>query len=346
MAMNMMTAIKIFIANTQSHDTIYSVQKRGDNNKKRFADVKGTSMIRLEITSEQEGYRITECVAENLPELRGANLKKLIRTGDIKLNGCRIKKDFAVQDGDIIEVYVPVEYERPPILEIVYEDQNIIVLNKQPGTAVIGRAGDDVPDLMSMIINYMRDNREYSEESGCIPFACFKLDIYTGGLVLFAKNAEYFEAVREAMHQRRIRRFFRAIIKGCPEYEQGEFQHFYCKDGNGNYQVSRSKVRGSVPIYTRYRILRSNGRFSLVEIEPVTQYMNQERAHIEAAGFPILGDHLYGDTRLNKKMGIKYQALWATAIGFVTGTNNMLEYLNGKAIKTEKINFPLVNMEE
>ena len=117
------------------------------------------------------------------------------------------------------------------------------------------------------------------------------------------------------------------------------------KDGDDKYRVSAKKMRGSVPIYTRYRVLESNGIFSVVEIEPVTQYLNQERAHMEAAGYPILGDRLYGDARANKKLGIKYQALWANRIRFNTGVNNMLEYLNGKTIETEDIDFPLVNFE-
>lgn len=66
---------------------------------------------------------------------------------------------------------------------------------------------------------------------------------------------------------------------------------------------------------------------------------------MEAAGFPILGDNLYGDMKANKKLGIKYQALWATTISFDTGVNNMLEYLNGKMIQTEDIDFPLVNFD-
>ncbi|MDY3005055.1 MAG: RluA family pseudouridine synthase [Christensenella hongkongensis] len=303
-------------------------------------------MIKLEIEKEQEGSKVTQCVAASLPELQNLNLKKMIKTGDIKLNGCRIKKDFEVEDGDIIEVYVPVEYERFPLLDVVYEDKNILVVNKQPGTVVTCTAATpNAPELMSMVINYMKDGNEYSEESGCIPFMCFKLDIYTGGLVMFAKNAEYFEAIREAIRQRRIKRVFRAIVKGCPEYERGQFQHFYVKDDKDNYRVAKTKLRGSVPIYTRYQVVESNGIYSIIDIEPVTQYLNQERAHMEAAGFPILGDNLYGDMKANKKLGIKYQALWATTISFDTGVNNMLEYLNGKMIQTEDIDFPLVNFD-
>ncbi|MEF9988015.1 MAG: RluA family pseudouridine synthase [Christensenella sp.] len=302
-------------------------------------------MIKLEITEEQRGKKITECVREYLPEFADVNLKKMIRAGDIKLNGCLIKKDFAVEPEDIIEVYAPIEYERFPLLDIVYEDKNLIVLNKQPGTVVIAHEGDDSPELMSMVINYMRDAGEYSEELGCIPFACFKLDIYTGGLVMFAKNAEYFEAIRVAVRERRVRRVFRAIINGYPEHERGEFQHFYVKDAEDKFRVSSKKTRGALPIYTRYNVVESNGIFSIADIEPVTQYLNQERAHMQAAGYPILGDKLYGNDKVNKKLGIKYQALWATKISFNTGVNNMLEYLNGRVIETEDVNFPLVNFD-
>ncbi len=302
-------------------------------------------MIKLEITQEHAGMRLSACVAENLPELASFNLKKMIKAGDIKLNGCLVKKDFEVEPGDIVEVYVPVEYERFPLLDIVYEDKNIIVLNKQPGTVVAGRVDAKTPELMSMVINYMRDAGEYSEEAGYIPFMCYKLDLYTGGLVMFAKNAEYFEAIREAVRQRRLRRIFRAIVKGQPEYARGDLRHFYVKDNKDQYRVSTRKMGGSVPIYTRYEVVESNGIFSIVDIEPVTQYLNQERAHMEAAGYPILGDQVYGDGKINKKLGIQYQALWATKICFDTGVNNMLEYLNGSVIETDDTNFPLVNFD-
>jgi 23S rRNA-/tRNA-specific pseudouridylate synthase len=301
-------------------------------------------MIRLEAAPEFDGLKTTECIANMVPELGKYNLKRMLRNGDIRLNGSRIGKNFAVTGGDIIEVYTPIEFERVPLLDICYEDRNMIVLNKQPGSVVAGNAGKDVPDMLSAVINYMRDTGEYSEEGGIIPFPCFKLDIFTGGLVIYAKNGDMFEVLREALRQRRIKRVFQAIVKGCPEQRVGEFRHFYVKDGKDKYRVANRKIKDAVPIYTKYRVLKTNGDFSLVEIEPVTQYMNQERAHIEAAGYPILGDMVYGDGRLNKRMGIRYQALWATAVEFTTGINNVLEYMNGKQVYTDDINFPLVNM--
>ncbi|MDL2236744.1 RluA family pseudouridine synthase [Christensenellaceae bacterium OttesenSCG-928-K19] len=300
-------------------------------------------MIRLSVLPAQQDMAMTEFIAEALPELKNTNLKKMLRKGDVKLNGSVVKKDGALAAGDVVEVYMPIELDRAPSMEICYEDENIIVLNKQPGMLVTAGKGDDAPDLMSMVINYMKDKGEYFEDSGYIPFPCHKLDVYTGGLTLFAKNGDMFEQLREAKNQRRIKHVFQAIVKGSPEGEKGEFKHFYVKDSETKYHISDRQARGSVPIYTTYKVLRSNGEYSLLQVEPVTQIYNQERAHLEAAGYPILGDNVYGVPRLNKKLGIRYQALWATEIRFATGVNNVLEYLNGTKVMTDEIGFPLVN---
>lgn len=296
------------------------------------------------MSAEMSGAKLKECVGAAFPELDKI-IKKMLRAGDIKINGDKITKDCVVEAGDLIEIYMPVEFERYPLIDIVYEDKNIIVANKQPGTAVTALQNRDVPDLLSMVINHMKSKGEYSEEVGAIPFACYKLDIYTGGLVIFAKNGDFFEVLRKALAERRIKRHFQAIVKGSPKYENGEFQHFYVKESDNKYKVANRRIQGAVPIYTKYDIIKTNGKYSLLNVEPVTQYMNQERAHLEAAGYPILGDAVYGDARLNKKMAIRYQALWAHRVDFYTGTGNMLEYLNGRTIETEDINFPLVHMD-
>jgi len=301
-------------------------------------------MVRLIVTSEDSGKKTTDFLEEMLPGLTRGAIKKMMRGGEIRINGGRYTKDYPLQNGDVVEAYVPLEFERAPLLDICYEDKNLMLVNKQPGALVTGTDSVKAPDLLSMVINYMRNSGEYCEEIGIIPFPCYRLDIYTGGLVMFAKNGDMFELLKEALHQRRIKRIFQAIIKGCPENKAGEFQHFYVKDGDDKYRVSNKKIRGAVPIYTKYRVLRTNGSFSLVEVEPVTGYMNQERAHMEAAGYPILGDNMYGDARVNRKMGVRYQALWCSSVEFTTGINNMLEYINGKQVYTNDINFPLVNI--
>jgi len=299
-------------------------------------------MVRIEVTRDTDGMKLTECIRHAFPEL--SKPAKLLRAGDIRLNGRRTKKDLAVSEGDIIELYTPLALEQRIPLSIVYEDKNLLVINKEPGVAVY--APQTGEDLMAKVIDYMQERGEYVEELGYIPFPCFKLDVNTGGLVIYAKNGDFFEAMRTAIRQRQVKRHFQAIIKGCPQYDKGELQHFYLKEGEDKYRVTSKKIANAVPIYTKYDVLRTNGKFSLVEVEPVTQYLNQERAHLHAAGYPILGDAIYGDARLNKKMGIRHQALWATKIVFQTGTGTMLGYLNGMTLETKDIGFPIVQLDE
>lgn len=302
-------------------------------------------MVRLDVTAGLAGMNTTQAVVKALPELNGQNLKRMLRNGDIRLNGSRIKKDFETAEGDIIEVYMPDGFRSEPVFDICYEDRNILILNKQPGSIIRCEPGDPGKDLLSLVLQYMIDEGEYIEELGCIPFALDSFDVNTGGLTLFAKNAESFDYLRIAARQRRIRRVFQAIVSGRPTYDSGEFQHFYLRDGHRE-KVTRQKVQGAVPMYTRYKVLRSSGTYSLIELDPVTGFANQERAHLQAAGYPILGDPVYGDPKLNRKTGIRYQALWSTEIAFSTGVNNILEYLNGRRVRTNDILFPLVNLAD
>lgn len=298
-------------------------------------------MVRLDVTSELEGMKTTEAVLHYYPRLSAYNLKKMLRQGDIRLNGARIKKDFETAEGDMIEIYLPEELKEVPQLDISYEDRNIIVVNKQPGLAV--NEPEAPRTVLTLIRDHMEDADEYIEELGCIPFALDYLDTYTGGLTLVAKNGDAFDYLREASRQRRIRHIYQAIVCGCPQNDTGEFQHFYFKEGQ-KIRVLKHKPQGAVPMFTRYRVLRSNGEYTLLELEPVTDIVDQVRIQLEAAGYPVIGDPLYGNARENKRLGVRYQALWSTEIAFATGVNNILEYLNGKCVRTNDIMFPLVNI--
>ena len=132
-------------------------------------------------------------------------------------------------------------------------------------------------------------------------------------------------------------------MRGQPPKEVGEFQHFYLRDGQKEH-VLDSRPPGAVAMYTRYQLLRTNGEFSLLELEPVTGVRDQVRIHLLAVGYPVVGDPVYGDPRLNKRMGLRYQALWSTELAFATGSNNFLEYLNGQWVRTDDIRFPVVNI--
>lgn len=300
-------------------------------------------MIRLEITSNQPDIYVTDAVLDLVPEMKNLNLNKILKNGEIRLNGVKINRDYQLAYGDIIEIYTKIDNLIVPTLDICYEDKNFIIINKQPGLSVVNPMRSKTPDLLSLIELYMKECGEYSESAGYVPFPCYTLDTYTGGLITFAKNGDMYETLREAIAQRRVKRIFKAIIKGCPPQKNGQFQHFYTKNANRATQMITQNSHNAVPIYTRYHVIQTNGKFSLVKIEPVTSLEDQERVHISAAGYPIIGDPVYGDNRLNKKLGIFHQALWATNIEFTTGVNNMLEYLNGKQVYTDDVVLPIID---
>ncbi len=300
-------------------------------------------MVRLDIPAGQDGKSLLTCIPQMLPGIKPGDLKKILRKGDVKVNGARVKKDAEVSEGDVVEVYLPQNVAPYPQLDIVYEDANLLVVNKQPGISVVEDREDGKPTLLSLAVKYMMESNLYFKETGDVPFACHRLDHNTGGLTMFSKNAEYFDLITQALSQRRIAKFYRTIVVGRPPKDADELHGYLEKDsGAARVRVINRKTRSALPIVTRYKVLKSNGDLSVLEVELVTGRTHQIRAHMASIGTPVLGDDKYGDRRVNKRYGVKYQALWATRLQFYTGPNNLLSYMDGKVIETDQINFPFV----
>jgi RluA family pseudouridine synthase len=302
-------------------------------------------MIKLEIHSGQDGKNLLSCVTELMPGIRPGDAKKILKRGDIKINGVRTKKDEPVHAGDILEAYIPDSMAPYPKLDIAYEDENLIIVNKEPGISVVEDRDDGKPTLLSLVVKYMMDKNIYIKEAGNVPFACHRLDHFTGGLTIFTKNGEYLDYITQAFAQRRISKFYRAIVVGAPPKPSDELNHFLEKDaGAARVRITSKPSRTALPVVTRYTTLKTNGELSLLEIELVTGRTHQIRAHLASIGIPVLGDDKYGNRKANKKYGVRYQALWSTKLKFNTGRNNPLSYVDGLVVETDKIGFPYVEL--
>lgn len=279
-----------------------------------------------------------------LPEMRMGDIQKLMKKGDVKLNGVRTKKDVPVKTGDVIEVYVEADYASfLPGPDIVYEDENIILFNKQPGISCVSDKPDGKPTLYSIAEEYMKRTGEFDINGLSVPYICHRLDHYTGGIVIVAKSQLYFEYIFEAFKQRRIRKFYKAIVCGRPDPERQELHDYIEKDALGaKVKVLKAPNKNTLPAVTRFTLEKSNGEVSLLDVELVTGRTHQARAHLASAGLPILGDDKYGNRKMNKKYAARYQALWAYKIIFETGKNNCLEYLNERTFETDHILLPYV----
>ena len=305
-------------------------------------------MVKRIVQKEQDGASLSEYLTELLAEIRPGKLKAFIKSGGVRINGVCIKKDCPLEAGDVLELDPPDEYASLlPICEVEYEDENLLIFNKQPGFSCAADKIPGRPAMYHVAEKYMRKTGEFSISALSVPYICHELDYNTGGLLLIAKNQLFYEYILQALRQRRIRRFYRAIVSGRPRQDFAELRGFLERDAKGSrVRVLDQGTRTCKPIMTRYQVLRTDGELSVVDIEAVTALAHQVRAHMAHAGMPILGDGKYGDRRLNRELGVRYQALWEYRLEFETGVNNPLEYLTGQRFETADMGLPYCGLEE
>lgn len=298
-------------------------------------------MIQLVVPQGQDGKNLKSCMQDMLAAMKKSEAESLLRKGCVRVNGARVKKDIPLAAGDILDLYVEKEYkDYLPDVGLLYEDDGLLIFNKPPGLSCLEDKPDGKPTLLSVAEEYMRENGDYDPRFGRMPFVCHRLDHYTGGLVLVAKNQDMYEALVEAFAQRRVRKFYKAIVCGRPK-RQDTLSAYIIKDaGKAKVRVLSAPARGAKPAVTRYTLEKLGDGIAQVDLELVTGRTHQARAMMAWAGFPILGDDKYGNRRMNKRYGVKFQALWSYRILFETGNNNSLAYLNGRSFATDRIGFP------
>lgn len=293
-------------------------------------------MISLIVPPGQNANKLLGCMTDMLPGIRLGEAKKILQNGDVKRNGVRIRQDETVRAGDVLEIYLPKNSNPFPVPEIVFQDQNIVVVNKNPGVSVVGDREDGKPTL-EQLLAFLFEKEEIR------PLACHRLDHNTGGLVLFAKSEGYFELLSKAIAERKISKFYRTIVVGVPRKPEEELTGYLKKDADtAHVRITNQPSKGALTIKTRYSMIKTNGRLSLLEVELLTGRTHQIRAHLASIGLPVLGDDKYGDRTANKQFGARYQALWA--IKLVFHTDGPLAYLDGKTIETDNVRFPDVGL--
>ncbi len=305
-------------------------------------------MITLIVPDGQDSKKLRSAILDMLPEMKLSEVSKLMRNGDVRLNTKRQRKDVQVFNGDRIEIYVSDAISSfTPKPEIVYEDENFIIFNKQPGMSCLSDKNDGKPTVYSMAVEYMQSTGEYCIESLTVPYLCHRLDHNTGGLVIVAKNQSYYEYMLEAIAQRRVKKLYECIVVGSPRKDASSEQAFLVKDALASkVKIVPTSNLNSLPIMTRYVVLERGDELSRLEVELVTGRTHQIRAHLAYLGHPILGDDKYGNRKMNKKYSVKYQVLWATKIIFQVGVNNALEYLNNAQMEASNVALPKISMSE
>ena len=250
-------------------------------------------MRELTIGKNDAGQRLDRFAAKSLPLLPSALLQKYIRLKRIKCNGARAQRDQRLQEGDVLQLYINDEFfDKPrednmfltlfkPSLTIVYEDENLMLLDKRSGLVVHADEMEKVNTLINHIQAYLYQKREWNPkwENAFTPALCNRIDRNTGGIVIAAKNAETLRIINEKIRNREMDKRYLCITVGAPQPPKGRVEVFLVKDEKKKEVSVRTRpVPGGKTAITTYETLERRGELALVEVGLETGRTHQIRA--------------------------------------------------------------------
>lgn len=256
---------------------------------------------------------------ENQPAMSYAKVQKLFRNKDVKVNGRRETKNILLKAGDVVEFYL-----KKDNLRIIYEDKDIVVVFKPRKIETINDAGEDLMTLVEKQID-------------CKVYAVHRLDCNTEGLVVFAKNFEAKQSLDNVIKNRLLDKYYLAKVVGVPANRLAKLVAYLKKDKErSRVFISNVKIAGYEEIQTNYEVIEDDGEFALLNIKLVTGKTHQIRAHLSHVGYPILGDDKYGNFKVNKQEGKRYQCLTAYKLVFHFDKDDYLSKLDGLNLELDK----------
>lgn len=308
-------------------------------------------MRELTVGKNDAGQRLDKFITKAL-DIPMSLLYKSIRTKKIKVNRKRAEISTKLCEGDTIQCFLAEEFFEKkvtkrsfesitPHLNIVYEDENIMLLNKPAGVSVHEDDKGSTNTLITHVQSYLFGKGDYNpdDEHSFAPALCNRIDRNTSGIVIAAKNAMALRVMNEKIKNREIDKFYLAAVHGIPKPERATVTGFLKKDEKNNtVRVWDKNPGGAKEIITKYQVIAKGSDTALVEVELLTGRTHQIRAHMAHIGHPLVGDGKYGVNREDRQRGYKYQALcsYKLRFNFDTESPTELDYLNGKEFKIPK----------
>ena len=307
------------------------------------------------IGKDAAGKRVDKWLLKELPRLPMGLMQKYLRLKRVKLNGRPAKGDARLAEGDTVSLYIADEFFEKPTeadpflarfhwhLDIAYEDENVIVVDKKPGVVVHPDRTEQVNTLLTHVRAYLYQKGEWNpKDKGLFPPAlCNRIDRFTGGLVIIAKNEAALKAMNEKIKSREVKKEYLCIALGELPRREGLIDTYILKpEGSRKVRVTRNPLPGAQQALTGYRVLAVRDGLSLVACDLMTGRTHQIRAQFAFLGHPLLGDGQYGDPRESERFGRDYQALYAWALTFdFEGDAGVLEGLRGRRITARSVPF-------
>lgn len=318
-------------------------------------------MRELIIGKNDAGQRLDKFITKAL-DIPMSLLYKSIRLKKIKVNRKRAEASQKLLEGDTVQCFLAEEFfekgkktgfsESSELgteslsrlnseLNIVYEDENILLVNKPQGISVHEDENSKSNTLISYVQSYLYKKGEYDpeKEQSFAPALCNRIDRNTAGIVIAAKNAMALRVMNEKIKTREVEKFYLAAVHGVPEKKEDTLHGYLLKDSKTNTVkvYTKNPPRDAKEIITKYRVIAKRSDSSLVEVELLTGRTHQIRAHMASIGHALIGDGKYGHNKTDKAKGYKYQALCSYKLKFNFKTDaDGLNYLNGKEFSIPK----------
>lgn len=292
------------------------------------------------------GLRIDRYLSDNLQELSRSYLQKLLKDGGIRVNGKAVKSNYKVCDGDLIVLEIP-EAVEPDIeaesmnLEILYEDADILLVNKPKGMVVHPAAGHYTGTLVNGLMAHCKG--QLSGINGVMrPGIVHRIDMDTTGVLIVCKNDRAHSAIAEQLKVHSIMRKYYAIVHGTIKDEEGCIHAPIGRHPADRKKMSINEKNGKDAV-THYRVLRRFRRFTYVECQLETGRTHQIRVHMASIGHPLLGDTVYGPSKCPFS-GLQGQTLHAGVLGIVHPVSG--EYMEFHAPLPEYFDILLKKLEQ
>lgn len=308
-------------------------------------------MVEIKIDKNNKEQRLDKFLLKYLNKSTKSFIYKMLRKKNIKLNDQKADGNEILKEDDVIKLFLSDEtinkfreyknnyenYKGLDLKSIIYEDQNILIINKMPGIIVHSATNDENENtLINSIIKYLVSTGEFSPENsdGFKPAICNRLDVNTSGIIVAGKNLPSVQSLNEIFKNKTVEKIYETIVIGNIK-EDGEIRGFHKKNEQTNTVeiFSENLNKDLKEVYTKYFVLKNSENFTHLKIKLITGKTHQIRASLENINHSIIGDRKYGNNQLNsefkKKYGLSNQLLHASSITFCEETG-FLSYLNQK----------------